>query len=399
MTITTQNPISYLHDQLADLDAKGLHFRLRVLEGEQKPAAHFDGRDVINLSSNNYLGLTTHKALRRAAIDAIRTHGVGAGAVRTIAGTMDLHMALEEQIAKFKGTPAAVVFQSGFTANAGTVAAILGKDDLILSDELNHASIIDGCRLSNAAIKVFRHKDVADCERLCKETENWPGHKLLITDGVFSMDGDIAPLAELCGLAEKYDCIMMVDDAHASGVLGRNGRGTVDHLGCHGRVRIQVGTLSKAIGAIGGYVCGSRDLIDFLYHRARPFGFSTGHPPSVAATCQAAFSLLDSADGEKLIKKLWSNTKFFQRRLKKLGFSMGMTQTPIPPIHVGEAAKAFEFSRRLYDAGVFAPAVGSPTVAEGKARLRAIVTATHKRADLERACEIIAEVGRTLGLI
>ena len=393
------NPLSFLHEQLADLEAKGLHFRLRVLEGEQKPVAQFDGKNVINLSSNNYLGLTTHKALRRAAIEAIRSHGVGAGAVRTIAGTMDLHMALEEQIATFKETEACVVFQSGFTANAGTVAAILGKDDLILSDELNHASIIDGCRLSRATIKVFKHKDVADCERLCKETENWPGHKLLITDGVFSMDGDIAPLPELCTLAEKFHCIMMVDDAHSSGVLGRGGRGTVDHLACHGRVHIQVGTLSKAIGAMGGYVCGSRELIDFLYHRARPFLFSTGHPPSVVATCQAAFTLLDSPDGEKLLKKLWLNTKFFQRRLKKLGFSTGATQTPITPIHVGEGAKAFEFSLRLYDAGVYIPAVGFPTVPEGKARLRAMVTATHKRAELEQASAIIAKVGQGLGLV
>src|ERR1700693_4411077 len=393
------NPRSYLHDQLADLEAKGLHFRLRVLEGEQKPVAHFDGKDVINLSSNNYLGLTTHKALRRAAIEAIRTHGVGAVAMLTIAGTMDLHMALEQQIAKFKGTEACVVFQSGFTANAGTVAAILGKDDLILSDELNHASIIDGCRLSRATIKVFKHKDVADCERLCKETENWPGHKLLITDGVFSMDGDIAPLSELCGLAEKFNCIMMVDDAHSSGVLGRGGRGTVDHLGCHGRVHIQVGTLSKAIGAMGGYVCGSRELIDFLRHRARPFLFSTSHPPATAASCQAAFTLLDSPEGERLVKKLWANTKFFKRELKKLGFSTGATQTPITPIHVGEGAKAFEFSRRLYDAGVYIPAVGFPTVPEGKARLRAMVTATHKRADLGRACATIAQVGHAIGLI
>jgi glycine C-acetyltransferase len=395
----TSNPLSYLHDQLAELEAKGQHFRLRVLDGEQKPIAHFDGKEVINLSSNNYLGLTTQKSLCRAAIEAIRTHGVGAGAVRTIAGTMDLHMALEGQIAKFKGTEACVVFQSGFTANSGTVAAILGKDDLIISDELNHASIIDGCRLSRATIKVFKHADVVDCERLCKETENWPGHKLLITDGVFSMDGDIAPLPELCSLAEKFNCIMMVDDAHSSGVLGRGGRGTVDHLDCHGRVHIQVGTLSKAIGSMGGYVCGSRDLIDFLYRRARPFLYSTGHPPSVIATCQAAFTLLDSADGEKLIKKLWANTKFFQRRLKRLGFSIGATKTPITPIHVGEGAKAFEFSRRLYDAGVYIPGVGSPTVDEGKARLRAIVTATHKRADLERASAIIAEVGHSLGIV
>ena len=395
----TPNPLSYLHDQLAELEAKGLHFRLRVLEGEQKSIAHFDGKEVINLSSNNYLGLTTHKALRRAAIEAIRTHGVGAGAVRTIAGTMDLHMALEEQIAKFKGTEACVVFQSGFTANAGTVAAILGKDDLILSDELNHASIIDGCRLSRATIKVFKHKDVADCQRLCQETENWPGHKLLITDGVFSMDGDIAPLAELCGLAEKFNCIMMVDDAHSSGVLGRGGRGTVDHLGCHGRVHIQVGTLSKAIGSIGGYVCGSRDLIDFLHQRARPFLFSTSHPPSVTATCQAAFELLDSEAGEKLIKKLWANTKFFKRKLKKLGFDTGKSETPITPIMVGEAAKAFQFSRELFAEGVFAGAIGFPTVPEGKARLRTIVSATHKRADLERAAEIIGRVGKKLEVV
>jgi glycine C-acetyltransferase len=399
MTTATRAQLSYLREQLDDLKASGRYFQLRVLEGEQKPFAHFDGKDVINLSSNNYLGLTTHRTLRRVAIAAIRRYGVGAGAVRTIAGTMRPHVELEQQIAQFKGTEACVVFQSGFTANAGTVAAILGKDDLILSDELNHASIIDGCRLSKATIKVFKHRDVADCERLCRETENWPGHKLLITDGVFSMDGDIAPLPELCALGEKYNCIMMVDDAHASGVLGRNGRGTVDHLGCHGLVDIQVGTLSKAIGSMGGYVCGSRDLIEFLYHRARPFLFSTGHPPSVIASCQAAFTLLDLPEGERLVKKLWSNTNFFQSRLQELGFSIGATQTPITPIHVGDAAKAFEFSKRLFEAGVFAPAVGSPTVPEGKARLRAIVTATHQRRDLARACETLGEVARSLGIL
>jgi glycine C-acetyltransferase len=396
---TTQNPLSYLHDQIEELKAKGLYSKLHVLDGEQKPVATFDGREVINLSSNNYLGLTTSKALKRAAIDAVRKYGAGAGAVRTIAGTMTLHMELEEQIAIFKGTEACVVFQSGFTANAGTVSAILGKEDLIISDELNHASIIDGCRLSRATIKVFKHKDVEDCERICKETENWPGHKLLITDGVFSMDGDIAPLAKLCDLAEKYNCIMMIDDAHSSGVLGKNGRGTVDHAGVHGRVHIQVGTLSKAIGVMGGYVCGSRDLIDFLYRRARPFLFSTSHPPASAAACAAAFTLLDSAEGERLIKKMWSNTKFFKRQLKKRGFKFGTSETPIVPIHVGEAAKAHEFSKKLFEAGVYAPAVGFPTVAEGKARLRAIVTATHKRIDLERACEILAEVAKPLGII
>ena len=396
---STRPQTQYLHDAMEDLKAQHLHFRLRILEGEQKPVATVDGKEVINLSSNNYLGLTTHPKLRRAAIDAIRKYGVGSGAVRSIVGTMKIHIELEEQIARFKGTEACVVFQSGFTANAGTVSAILGKEDLIISDELNHASIIDGCRLSKATIKVFKHKDVADCARILEETKDWNGHKLLITDGVFSMEGDIAPLPQLCDLADKYNCIMMVDDAHSSGVLGRNGRGTVDHLGCHGRVDIQVGTLSKAIGSIGGYVCGSRDLIDFLYRRGRPFLFSTSHPPSVTATCQAAFDLLDSDAGAKLIKRLWSNTKFFKRRLKKLGFNTGKSETPITPIIVGDAAKAFEFSRQLFDEGVLALAIGYPTVPQGQARLRTIVSATHKRADLERALEIFERVGRKLEVI
>ena len=399
MAIATRPQLAFLHTALEDLRTKHLYFRLRVLEGEQKPVATLDGKEVVNLSSNNYLGLTSHPRLRRAAIDAVRRWGAGAGAVRTIAGTMRIHMDLEEQIAKFKHTEACVVFQSGFTANAGTVSAILGKDDLIISDELNHASIIDGARLSKATIKVFKHRDVADCARICEETKDWAGQKLIITDGVFSMDGDIAPLPELCDLAEKYDCIMMVDDAHSSGVLGKGGRGTVDHFNCHGRVDIQVGTLSKAIGAMGGYVCGSRELIEFLYHRARPFLFSTSHPPATVGACQAAFSLLDSPDGEKLLKKLWSNTKFFKRGLKRLGFQTGKSETPITPIHVGEAAKAFEFSRRLFDAGLYAPAMGFPTVAEGKARLRAIVTATHKKQDLALAHEILGRVGREIGLI
>ena len=398
-TTATRPQLQYLHDALEELKAKNQYFHLRVLEGEQKPVATFDGKEVINLSSNNYLGLTTHPKLRRAAIDATRKYGVGSGAVRTITGTMKIHMELEEQIARFKKVEACVVFQSGFTANAGTVSAILGKEDLIISDELNHASIIDGCRLSRATIKVFKHKDVADCERVLKETENWPGKKLLITDGVFSMEGDIADLPELCDLAERFNCIMMVDDAHSSGVLGSRGRGTIDHCGVHGRVDIQVGTLSKAIGAIGGYVCGSKDLIDFLYHRARPFLFSTSHPPSVTATCQAAFELLDSEAGEKLIKKLWANTKFFKRKLKKLGFKTGASETPITPILVGEAGKAVEFSRELFAEGVLAMAIGFPTVPEGKARLRTIVTATHKRADLERAAEIIGRVGKKIGVV
>jgi glycine C-acetyltransferase len=396
---TKQNPLQYVSETLQDLRSRGVAPKLRVLEGEQKPVCVFDGREVINLASNNYLGLTSHKALRKAAVEAVRKLGVGAGAVRTIAGTMKLHMDLEEQIAKFKHTEACVVFQSGFTANAGTVSAVLGKDDLIISDELNHASIIDGARLSKATIKVFKHKDIADCERILQEHGAFPGKKLIISDGVFSMDGDIAPLPALCDLAEKYGYIMMVDDAHSSGVLGRSGRGTVDHFDCHGRVHIQVGTLSKAIGSMGGYVCGSRDLIDFLYLRARPFLFSTSHPPATAAACQAAFTLLDSPEGERLVKKLWANTKFFKRELQKRSFEFKASETPIIPIHVGDAAKAFEFSRKLFAAGVFAPAVGYPTVAEGKARLRAIVSAAHKREHLLKAADILAEVAKPLGIV
>jgi len=394
-----QNPLQYLSDTLQDLRSKGVAPKLRILEGEQKPVCIFDGREVINLASNNYLGLTSHKALRKASVEAVKKLGVGAGAVRTIAGTMKLHMDLEEQIAKFKHVEACVVFQSGFTANAGTVSAVLGKDDLIVSDELNHASIIDGARLSKASIKVFKHKDVQDCERILQEHAAIPGKKLMITDGVFSMDGDIAPLPALCDLAEKYGCIMMVDDAHASGVLGRGGRGSIDHCNCHGRVHIQVGTLSKAIGAMGGYVCGSRDLIDYLYLRARPFLFSTSHPPATAAACQAAFTLLDSAAGEKLVRKLWANTKFFKKELKKRGFEFKVSETPIIPIHVGDAAKAFEFSAKLFAAGVFAPAVGYPTVAEGKARLRAMVSAAHKREHLLKAADTLAEVAKPLGIV
>ncbi len=273
-TATRINPLSFLTDQLDELKSKGTHFKLRVLDDEQAPVCTFDGKRVINLASNNYLGFTTHPKLREAALEATRKYGVGSGAVRTIAGTMKIHMELEEKIARFKNVEACVVFQSGFTANAGTVSSFLGKDDFIISDELNHASIIDGARLSRAKILVFRHKDVAHAEEQLASVKNQPGKKLVITDGVFSMDGDIGPLPGLCEAAEKYGAIMMVDDAHASGVLGRNGRGTVDHFSMHGRVDIQVGTLSKAIGALGGYVCGTRDLIDFLYHRARPFLFS-----------------------------------------------------------------------------------------------------------------------------
>jgi glycine C-acetyltransferase len=390
-------PLQYLTDELNKLREQKLYQKLRILETEQKAVARFDGREVINLSSNNYLGLTTHPKLKQRAREALEQFGVGSGAVRTIAGTLAIHMALEEKIARFKNVEASVVFQSGFTANAGTVQAILGKEDVIISDELNHASIIDGCRLSRAEIKVFPHKDVEACEKVLKGLAGRTCRKLLITDGVFSMDGDIAPLPALVELAEKYGCIMMIDDAHASGVLGRNGRGTVDHYGLHGRVDIQVGTLSKAIGALGGYVCSTRDAIEFLYHRARPFLFSTSHPPSVAATCLAAFEVLE--EEPERIEKLWTNTRFFKEGLKKLGFNTGMSETPITPVIVGDAALAHQFSRELFAEGVFAMSVGFPTVPVGKARIRTIVTATHTEAELSQALQILGTVGKRLGII
>ena len=401
-TATRVDPLSYLGEQINQLKEKGTHFRLRVLEDEQEPVCTFDGKRVINLASNNYLGLTTHPKLREAALEATRKYGVGSGAVRTIAGTMRIHMELEEKIARFKNVEACVVFQSGFTANAGTVSGILGKEDFIISDELNHASIIDGARLSRAKILVFRHKDAAHAEEQLASIKDQPGHKLLITDGVFSMDGDIGPLPALCDVAEKYGAIMMVDDAHASGVLGRNGRGTIDHFKVHGRVDVQVGTLSKAIGALGGYVCGSRDLIDFLYHRARPFLFSTSHPPSVAATCIAAFDVLEQEP--QLMEKLWENTRYFKKELGNLGFNIGgkntpASETPITPIIVGEGKLAMQFSRELFNEGVMATGIAFPTVAEGKARIRTIMTATHTREQLDQALGTLQKVGKKLGIV
>jgi len=401
-TATRTNPLSYLTDQINELKAKGTHFNLRVLDDEQAAVCTFDGKKVINLASNNYLGLTTHPKLREAALEATRKYGVGSGAVRTIAGTMKIHMELEEKIARFKNVEACVVFQSGFAANAGTVSAVLGKDDFIISDQLNHASIIDGARLSRAKILVFNHKDLAHAEQQLASIKDQPGRKLLITDGVFSMDGDIGPLPGLCDLAEKYGAIMMVDDAHASGVLGRNGRGTIDHFQQHGRVDIQVGTLSKAIGALGGYVCGTRDLIDFLYHRARPFLFSTSHPPSVAATCIAAFDVLQ--DEPERIENLWKNTRFWKKELGLVGFDIGgkttpASETPITPIIIGDGARTMEFSRELFKEGVLGTGIAFPTVPEGKARVRTIMTATHTKEELEQALEVLKKVGKKMGIL
>jgi glycine C-acetyltransferase len=391
-----RDPLAYLGDELDSLKKQNLYRKLRVLEAEQKAHTTFDHRSVVNLSSNNYLGLTTHPRLREAALKATETYGVGSGSVRTIAGTMALHLELERRLAEFKKVEAVVVFQSGFTANAGTVSGILTKEDVVVSDELNHASIIDGCRLSRATIKVFPHKDVDAARRII---DGLPAgqRKLLITDGVFSMDGDLGPLPALCDLAESTGCIMMVDDAHASGVFGKNGRGTIDHFGMHGRVDIQVGTLSKAIGALGGYVAGNRNLIEFLCHRARPFLFSTSHPPAVAAACIAALDVL--IEEPQIMERLWENTRFFKEGLLRLGFDTGISESPITPVIAGDSAKANQLSDQLFEAGVFAQAIGYPTVGRDRARVRTIVTATHTRDDLQYALDAFAKVGRQIGLI
>ncbi|PWT84676.1 MAG: glycine C-acetyltransferase [Blastocatellia bacterium] len=390
------DPLRYLTSEIDTLKAHGLFRQLRVLSDEQKGRTTFDDRIVVNLSSNNYLGLTTHPTLRARALEAIERYGVGSGSVRPIAGTLDIHLELERRLAEFKKTEAVVVFQSGFTANAGTVSAILTKDDVVISDELNHASIIDGCRLSRAAIKVFPHKDVGAARKILRELPT-SQRKLLITDGVFSMDGDLGMLPDLCELAEEFECIMMVDDAHASGVFGANGRGTIDHFNVHGRVDVQVGTLSKAFGALGGYVAGSRTLIQFLHHRARPFLFSTSHPPSVAASCLAALDVL--MEDSEIIDRLWENTRFFKAGLRALGFNTGLSESPITPVLVGDGALAMKLSDRLFEKGVFAQGIGFPTVPRDKARVRTIVTATHSRADLQFALDVFAEVGRELRII
>ena len=395
-TALRRDPLAFLGSELETLKQQGLYRHLRILEGEQRPTTTFDHRQVVNLSSNNYLGLTTHPRLREAALAATHRYGVGSGSVRTIAGTMEIHMELERRLADFKRAEAVVVFQSGFAANAGTVAAVLSKDDVVVSDELNHASIIDGCRLSKAAIKVFPHKDPDAARRVLKDLPA-SQRKLLITDGVFSMDGDVGALPALCALAEEFGCIMMVDDAHASGVFGKNGRGTIDHFNLHGRVDIQVGTLSKAIGSLGGYVAGNRTLIDFLYHRARPFLFSTSHPPAVAAACIAALDVL--TDEPQIIEQLWDNTRFFKNGLQALGLNTGLSESPITPVIVGEGALAMKLSDRLFQEGVFAQGIAFPTVARDKARVRTIVTATHTRDELQFALDVFGRVGRELGIL
>jgi glycine C-acetyltransferase len=388
---------AFVKGELDALREKGIFSLPRVLESEQKATVIIDGPEVITLSSNNYLGLTVHPRLRAAAIKAIEDFGVGSGSVRTIAGTMTLHNVLEEKLARFKHTEAALTFQSGYATNLGVISALMQEEsDIIVSDELNHASIIDGIRLNRTPRKVYPHKDMAGLRRVLEETK---GAKkvMVVTDGVFSMDGDIAPLPEIVALAEEFGAFVMVDDAHASGVLGKNGRGTISHFDLEGRVALQIGTLSKGIGALGGYVACSQDVKDYLLQRARPVLFSTSHPPSVVATCIAALDLLEEDD--TLVKRLWENTAFFKRGLEQLGFNTGKSETPITPVIVGEGALAMRLSRRLYDEGVFAQGIVFPTVPADKCRVRTIVTALHTREELTKALGAFERVGKELKII
>ena len=405
MTHVRPDPLAFLGDELADLRDRHLYRPLRVMSSAQGPVVSVDDRRLISLSSNDYLGLTHHPRLREAALAAVRDFGVGSGAVRTIAGTMTLHEDLERELAEFKGTEAVLTLQSGFTANTGVIPTITGEQDLIVSDALNHASIIDGMRLSKAPRKIFPHRDVGALREILREA----GEKgregtglpyrlvLVVTDGVFSMDGDIAPLPAIVEAAEESGAAVFVDDAHASGVLGRHGRGSVDHFGLHGRVAIQVGTLSKAVGVLGGYVAGSQDLRDILVQRARPFLFSTSHPPAVAAACREAIRVMQ--DEPELIERLWANTKRFKAELTRLGFDTGASETPITPVMMGDPDTAGRFSQRLFEEGVFAQPVVFPTVAIDKARIRTIVTAAHGDEQLDRALGAFATVGRELGLL
>ncbi|MEN6372748.1 MAG: glycine C-acetyltransferase [Armatimonadota bacterium] len=392
----TAKAMEFIDGILDSLKEKGTYRELRVLEGEQLPTSKFDGKTVINLSSNNYLGLTTHPKMREAAIKAIKEFGVGSASVRTIAGTMEIHQELERKLAEFKHTEASLVFQSGFAANQGVIGSVLEEGDLVISDELNHASIIDGIRLTKAARKVYKHSDMDSLKDVLENSKDIK-KKLIVTDGVFSMDGDIALLPQIVELSEEYEAIVMVDDAHSSGVLGRNGRGSIDHFDLNGRVDIQVGTLSKAIGAMGGYVAGSQKLRDLMIHRGRALLFSTSHPPSVVASCIAAIDVL--LNEPERIEKLWDNARYFKTGLNNLGFDTGHSQTPITPVIVGKGALAMKLSDRLFDEGVFAQGIGYPTVPDAKSRVRTIVTATHTKEELDKALEAFEKVGKELAII
>ncbi|WP_050614856.1 glycine C-acetyltransferase [Bacillus testis] len=386
----------YLQAELEEMKKAGTYRGLVPIQSEQGSRVTIEGKEYIQLSSNNYLGLTSHPRLRKAALKAVEEFGAGTGSVRTIAGTFTMHEELEKKLADFKHTEAALVFQSGFTTNQGVLSAILSPEDVVISDELNHASIIDGIRLTKAARKVYKHVDMVDLEKALQESQSFR-KRLIVTDGVFSMDGNIAPLPEIVRLAEKYDALVMVDDAHASGVLGSNGRGTVNHFNLDGRVHIQVGTLSKAIGVLGGYVASSKTLCDYLIQKGRPFLFSTSHPPAVTIACMEAIDILQ--EEPQLIDRLWENTTFFKKGLHGLGFNTGVSETPITPVMVGDETLAIALSDALKQEGIFAQSIAFPTVAKGKARIRTIVTAQHSREELQQALDAFERAGKGLGLI
>jgi glycine C-acetyltransferase len=389
--------LQWIQDEIQKLKDDGLYNRIRTLSSPQGAWLVVDGKRVLNFCSNNYLGLANHPLIVQAAQDAVKKYGVGPAAVRTIAGTMDLHLELERRLAAFKGVQAAITFQSGFTANMGTIPALVGKEDAVFSDELNHASIIDGCRLSGAKIIRYAHCNPQDLERVLKEERaNYP-RAMVITDGVFSMDGDIAPLDKIYEVVQKYNAILMVDDAHGEGVVGRGGRGIVDHFGLHGKVDVEIGTLSKAFGVVGGVSAGNPVVVEWLRQRGRPFLFSSAMTVPDVAACLAALDILESST--ELVDKLWENTRYFKDEMRRLGFDTGSSNTPITPIMLGEAPLAQQFSRELFENGLFAMSIGFPTVPRGKARIRVMISASHERADLDKGLEIFAGVGRKLGVI
>jgi glycine C-acetyltransferase len=393
----TVDKLAWIREELQALQEQGLYIHIRTIQSAQGPWLIVDGRRVLNFCSNNYLGLANHPRMREAARQAVEKYGVGPAAVRTIAGTLDLHLILEERLARFKGVEAAICFQSGFNANLATIPALVGEGDAIFSDELNHASIIDGCRLSRARIVRYAHNDPNDLEAKIQENLGTFRRGLIITDGVFSMDGDIAPLPEIVEISERYQLMLMVDDAHGEGVLGRGGRGIVDHFGLHGRVDIEVGTLSKAFGVVGGYVAGRREIVEWLRQRGRPFLFSSAMTAADTAACIAAVEILE--ESTERVDRLWENTRYFKEEMRRLGFDLGQSVTPITPVMLGDAHLAQTFSRRLFEEGVFAQAIGYPTVPRGKARIRVMISAAHSREDLDRGLEAFAKVGRELGVI
>jgi len=389
--------LDWVTQELAGLKEQGLYNNIRTIGSPQGAWLTVDGKNVLNFCSNNYLGLANHPKLVEAAKEATKKYGVGPAAVRSIAGTMDLHVQLEQRLAKFKGAEDVITFQSGFTANLGTIPALVGKDDVIFSDRLNHASIIDGCRLSGAKIVAYEHNDAGALEDAIKEHASNFRRALIVTDGVFSMDGDVAPLPALYDVAQKYDILFMVDDAHGEGVLGKGGRGIVDHFNLHGKIDVEVGTMSKAFGVVGGMVAGKKEIIEWLKQRGRPFLFSSAVTVPDAAACLAAVDLLE--ESTELVDKLWANAKYFKEEMKKLGFDTGKSETPITPVMLGEAPLAQQFSRELYAEGVFGMAIGFPTVPQGKARIRVMISAAHDNDDLGKGLDAFAKVGKKLGVI